>query len=44
MTDIVKEITEIANEIIDKKGYFIHVQEWETKIILEAYEVYKEKD
>ena len=35
---LIKSVTKKANKMIDEKGYFVHIEEWQTRFILEALE------
>ncbi len=34
--ETIKMITETANSIIDKRGHFVHIEEWHTRIVIET--------
>ncbi len=34
--ETIKAITDTANQLIDKKGHFVHIENWQVKIVIET--------
>jgi hypothetical protein len=34
--ELVTLVTDVANKVIDEKGYFEHVHEWQTEMIIKS--------